>query len=126
MRPLIIGPDERAAISTLVGFAAEPENWFHPESGIVPGLNPAYAVHVPIGFRCVFTITQAEDKRFRHLSISVPDKGRYPSPEAAVMLAKEFGFTPPGAGLDLVDLVRNHHWIVDKMENCIVLAQAME
>lgn len=125
MRVLIIGPDEQAAIRKLVAYAMDPQHFFLPGSGIIPGDDPNHVVRVPDGYRCVFTLTKHERKLFRHLSISVPRQGMMPSPEACVALAKEFGFTSSDDGLDLIARIEQDGWLVqpDKGENCIVMVQ---
>lgn len=130
MRALIVGPDERAAIGRLVEYAKEPGHHYIPgRTKVVPGDDPAFVVQVPDGFRCVFTITKHNGQLFRHLTVSVPTE-KYPSPEACVMLAKEFGFTTkqPETNFDLISRMEDG-WMVSmghEGEHCIVLAQPVE
>jgi hypothetical protein len=128
MRALIIGPDQRAAIRRVVAYAMEPDH-FYRIGGPIPGDDPNFVTHVPQGFCCVFTYTQHEGKLFRHLSIAVPGKDRRPSPEAAMMLAREFGFTVGDNSFDLSDRMENDGWIFSEGhegENCIVVAQPIK
>jgi hypothetical protein len=122
MRLLIIGSNEKEAIMASVSHAMM--NQYKPGiSTMVPGDDPDFVVNVPDGFRCVFTITSLNDTLYRHLSISVPG-GKYPSPEASVMLAKEFGFTTSSDSLAIEDRVKDG-WMVamNRTDHCIVLAQ---
>jgi hypothetical protein len=127
MRALIIGPDEQATIAKVVAYATEPGHWYTPgPSAAIPGDNPEYVAHVPDGFRCVFTFTQHEGKLFRHLTVSVNAKDKYPSPEACVSLAREFGFTASGDELDLIARMQQDGWLASpghEGENCIVVVQ---
>jgi hypothetical protein len=126
MRALIIGPDEQASIAKVVAYAMEPEHWYNADkSGPVPGDNPAYVVHVEDGFRCVFTFTQHKGALYRHLTISVTGT-LLPAPEAAVALAKEFGFTTSDDSLDIVVRMQRDRWIAGTGhagENCVVVVQ---
>ncbi len=58
------------------------------------GDNPMHVVHIPIGFRCVFSINYSPDGDARALSISVDSrsKGMYPSIEHTREIMKKFGF----------------------------------
>jgi hypothetical protein len=59
MRALIIGPDEKASIAKVVAYAEQPENWYNfPGSNFIPGENPEYIAHIPMGYRCCFTFTK--------------------------------------------------------------------
>lgn len=126
MRALIIGPEEQAAIAKVVAYAME--HFFYPDSSIVPGDNPAYVAHVPDGFRCVFTFTKhKEGDIFRHLTVSVPGN-MFPSPEACIVLAKEFGFTASDEGFDLVARIEKDRWMAmpNEAERCIVMVQPVK
>ena len=133
MRALIVGPDEKAAITKLVAFAEQPEHWYFPGSDFIPGNNPDYVVSVPQGFRCVFTFTKKGGTVFRHLTISVPG-ARYPTPEASIMLALEFGFTSRfkvssnAMTYDLMAKMEHDGWLfsADPDEHCVVLLQPVE
>lgn len=126
MRALIIGPDEKLAIKKVVDYAVS-----HPwdvTSGTVPGHNPAYVCHVPDGYRCVFTITKTPQKTYKQLSVSVPKQGMFPSPEAMVALADEFGFERRGRGelgdvLDITQCIEKDRWLVRQEENSVQVIQ---
>jgi hypothetical protein len=86
-----------------------------------PGNNPHHVAQLD-SFRCVFSITKASGKTWRHLSISVPSK-KYPNPFAAYTIAGMFGFTGwDGKSMDFPD-----GWVgrISEDEHCIVLAQEM-
>jgi hypothetical protein len=128
MRALMIGPDEKTAIDKLVAFAMEPDHFFVPGNGIVPGDNPDYVTHVPDGFRCVFTFTKHKNKLFRHLTVSVTGS-KLPSPEACIMLAREFGFTAGSDNFNLIERMEKDRWMVSQGaegENCIAIVQPVE
>jgi hypothetical protein len=124
MRALIIGPDEKAAIRKVVAYAMEPDHFFR-DGGSPPGSDPNFVAHIPDGFRCVFTFTRHQGKLFRHLTVSV-NGPLLPSPEAGVMLAKEFGFTASDDSLDVVLRMQNDGWLASpghEGEHCVMLAQ---
>jgi hypothetical protein len=98
MRPLLIGPEQKAEIKRVMDYAqAHPYN-IHQLYRIVggreqpPGDNPEFVCLIPIGYRCVFTIEQQQGGWMRHLSVSVNKLGVYPNEHALEMLAAEFGF----------------------------------
>ena len=124
MRVLIIGPDEKAAIAKVVAYAMEPSH-FHKIGGPIPGDNPAFVADIPDGFRGVFTLTQHGGKLFRHLTVSVTG-GKFPSPEACVLIAKEYGFTASDDELSIEKRIVQDGWQTGpghKGEHCIVLVQ---
>ncbi len=133
MRALIIGPEEREAAAKVVAYAMEPEHWYHPslsEVSPVPGDNPAFRVQIPHGYRCVFTVTAHDSRRWRHLTVSV-DGPLYPSPEAVVEIAGLFGFTGPADEEPLPhlsEMVRAHGWqfgMGHPGEHCIAVMQRL-
>ncbi|HEY2147255.1 MAG TPA: hypothetical protein VGH32_04915 [Pirellulales bacterium] len=109
MRPLLIGPDERAAIAKVKEIAAaNPLRWEtlkgiaiddreaptrelkladRPE-GYRP---PSQFVELPVGYMVAFSIEEQPAGWLRHLSVSVDKKGKLPHPEAMRMIALEFG-----------------------------------
>jgi hypothetical protein len=129
MRALIIGPDQKAAIAKVVAHAMEPDHFYHAASGQIPGDDPNFVAHVPVGFRCVFTLTKHGGKLFRHLTVSVPDKDRFPSPEAMIALAREFGFTTSDDSFDLTARLERDRWLISEGhegENCMVAVQPID
>jgi len=124
MRALILGPGEQAAIAEVVAYAMEPSHHYRIGDP-VPGNNPKFVAHIPDGFRCVFTLTHDKGKLYRHLSVSVPAP-MMPSPEACVVLAKEFGFTASDNGLNLVARIEKDKWLAGlgrQDEHCVVILQ---
>lgn len=98
MRPLAIGEKEKKAIKQLIEYART-----HPYSReklqlIVDGMEQApgdikpYSISLPVGFKVVFTIEDQPMGICKHLSVSVDDPKKLPSPEAINMIAEEFGF----------------------------------
>jgi hypothetical protein len=77
MRPLIIDDQARAAVAEVLEHALEEQNYYEPGiSAQPPGEDPRHCVLLNT-YRCVFSITRdPERKLYRHLSISVPAKGR--------------------------------------------------
>lgn len=64
------------------------------DSATSPGCDERFTCLLPKDYRCVFSIdSNRAGKTFRHLSVSIATKGRYPSPLAVNVLMKEFGFT---------------------------------
>lgn len=132
MRALVIGPEERAATVKVVAYAMEPEHWYRlplPEGGPVAGDNPNFVVTIPMGYRCVFTWTEHENRLWRHLTVSV-DSDKYPSPEAVVEIARLFGFTgAEDEALPRIEtMMAEHGWLMSighRGEHCIALAQAL-
>jgi hypothetical protein len=100
LRPLIIGPAQKADIARLRAHAEA-----HPVSAIdlvrdmnkpgkAIGDDPAFVCVVSIGYRCVFSLEhQPVAGLCRHLSMSVLGDGAAPNEEAVKVLAGEFGFT---------------------------------
>jgi hypothetical protein len=124
MRPLVIDEGARAAVGKVVAHALERENYYEP--GQSPGQAPGDdARHVVLlnTYRCVFSITKdPEGKLYRHLSISVPARGKYPNPFAVFAIAELFGFT----GWDgRTPEAPPEDWIAgpNPDEQCVVVAQ---
>lgn len=56
------------------------------------GDNPRHVIHIYNGFRIVYSIeNQPHGGNCHHISISVKEKNKYPSPEAVEEILKEFG-----------------------------------
>jgi hypothetical protein len=126
MRMLVMDDFAKASVNRVTSFATLPENWYRPGvSSFVPGDDPRFVAHMKQGFRCVFTITKAPDGFiFRHLSISV-DGDKYPNIAAVCAIAEMFGF----AGWDGKTIDRLPHcWMgnLNKLEHCVVIAQAFD
>lgn len=129
IRPLILGPTERAAIQEVVTFAARPENYYRPFAGHTgpPGDKESYIREIGLPdrtYRCVYSITVASNGQFfRHLSISIPgmkEKSLAPNPLACWTLAVAYGFT----GWDGVSQYPPSAWTVELPDFCVAIAQA--
>lgn len=96
MRALLLDEDARAKIQGVLEFAHKPENYYIIGPGGFslqrpPGDDPRHVVHLNT-FRCVFSVSKADGKLWKHLSVSVPGN-KYPNPFAVYTIAQEFGFT---------------------------------
>ncbi len=123
MRLLVLDEAAQQRIQRVVQHATRPERWYRPDKDSrIPGDDPQFVVHIPDGYRCVFTITKAKGQTLRHLSISVPAEDKYPNVVAAFLIAKEFGFT--GWDEKTVDALPPG-WMshVNQDEHCVVLGQ---
>jgi hypothetical protein len=125
MRPLILDEIQKAKVKEVVDFART--NLYYPfKSETIPGDDARHVVNIPVGYRCVFSITVTPDgKHWRHLSISVPKREKYPHPAAACVIADLFGFT--GYDADHPSETPPRDWLmsVNKEDNCVVLAQEL-
>lgn len=128
MRALIISAETQQDVARVRTFASKPENYYIVGAGGLswqrpPGDDPRHVAHIPVGYRCVFsmTYTKTDAKLWRHLSISVPVKDKYPHQVAAFTIAAEFGFT----GWDGSSANPPGDWVfqVNRDEHCVVLAQ---
>ena len=138
MRPLIIDDTARQAAQRVIDFAEKKENHYIVGYGGLtaqrpPGDDSRHVLYVSglagdlsgkTGFRCVFSITEADGATWRHLSISIPPPTKYPNPYAVYTIAQDlFHFTgwngrssePPAS------------WAmnINKDEHCIVVAQRL-
>lgn len=93
-RVVILSDDLKARAREVVAFAEA--NPYRPGVTRVPGTMPEHELLVPVGVRCVFSITEMPDGLpYRHLSVSLADAPtNLPAPEIVIPLAIElFGFT---------------------------------
>jgi hypothetical protein len=118
MRALIIGPDEKTKIATLLAHAEKhvvsmSQVIRAANNGKVVGDDPANVCLIPRGFRVVFTYEMQKKRKARHISISVEadpkivagsDSDRFPHPAAVNAIITEFGFKGI-VGLPSQDLV---------------------
>jgi hypothetical protein len=129
MRALVIDEQTIENVNRCVANAAIPDNYFVPGAGWIPGNNEAFVVHIPHGYRCVFTYSLVLGKVYRQLSISVDHPTLYPNPQSAVAIARLFGFTGGSENdFDMSRRIENDHWLVKPVDSdhCVVLAQEME
>jgi hypothetical protein len=86
-----------------------------------PKDDPAHIVQI-FQYRCAFSISiDPNGKPWRHVSISVPEKGQFAAPIVALNIAQIFGFT----GWDGVTEKPPQDWtgMVLKEENAVLLFQ---
>jgi hypothetical protein len=124
MRLLAINDETRAAVAEVVAHAMHEQHYYEPGiSNQPPGDDPRHIVLLNT-YRCVFSITRAPDgKPWRHLSISVPRKGKYPNELAVLTIANLFGFIPQWEGHSRIP----EGWTIgpNKDEECVVVAQPL-
>lgn len=130
MRPLVISPEVRKRVAECMNYAEQPLHWYQPGDDFVPGDHPEFVVHIDSGYRCVFSYTFKDGQLYRHLSISVDHPTLFVSPQAAVVIARLFGFTG-GEGefdLDLHARLEKDGWMVkaNEEDHCVVMVQPME
>jgi hypothetical protein len=117
LQVLIIDDQVRQRIAEIVAFAMRSENVYRPyttENAKVPGDDPRYVLSTGT-HRIVFSITENADRiPFKHLSISVGTKGKYPNPDVVREIISLYGFT---GGLEDC-MVRTN-----EAERCVILAQ---
>jgi len=118
LRVLIIDNEAKSRATEVLDFASKPENIYRPGPKVkAPGDNPNYVMNIG-DFRVVFSLTESQIDQmiYRHLSISVPDRNRFPNPVVVNEVIQLFGFT---GGLDACMVDANQR------EGCIVVAQAL-
>jgi hypothetical protein len=100
------------------------QNIYKPgQTTTVPSDDPCFVLHIPDGFRCVFTYTAGNNgSLYRHLTVSVPGE-RYPSPEATVVIAQMFGFSK---GLGAFEIPQSWQMGMHKDEHCIVVVEELK
>lgn len=123
IRPLVIGPQQREDANRILEYSLK--NPYYPGDSVAPGSIPQHVLIFPLEqYRAVFSITVMSGLKYRHLSISVPAAGAFPSPQAVVMIGELFGMSTKPlhffTGLPV-------SWIVNanKQENCIIVAEVM-
>lgn len=55
------------------------------------GIDPGFRLVIPVGFRTVYSLEEHPGGVFHHLSMSVPEAGRFPNECALLEAAKLFG-----------------------------------
>lgn len=125
MRPLVITDITRSEIKKQIEYAQQNmialEDLKKISTGIIPppGDLEAYAMQIPFGFRCVFTIEKQSIGECRHLSVSI-ESGKYntwPSEAAVILIAKEFGF--------MGNILEDSHVYIEHESNAVNLIQPM-
>jgi len=126
---ILILTEAKVRAEEIVAYASQTENWYRMEvSTFVPGDRKEYVLRSG-DHRAVFSWTMAPTGEVRrHMSVSVPRKGKYPQPIVVWTLAHYFGFT--GAELGDGDVVHEpaDGWVFaqDEDEGCIVVQQEVE
>lgn len=125
MRTLQLSSENRAEAQRVLDYANDPNHYYEPPTDWVPGDQPEYTCHLD-SFRCVFTITRANGKLLRHLSMSVPGPGKAPNPMAVFTVATWFGFTGATMQED-VATAPGDDWAIGlhELEDCIIVAQSL-
>lgn len=127
MSVLVIDEETTALVRRVIEYAQAPRNHYVIMEGgrsyqKAPGENPNHVVQLH-SYRCVFSIshTKADGKTWRHLSISVRERGKFPAPIVAFTIAGMFGFT----GWDGQSEKPPRDWAgeANKEDNCILLFQ---
>jgi hypothetical protein len=104
MRPLVINEAVKADVNRVKEYAhANPvriASVVRTAGGSRPpvGDNKEHACVLPMGYRCVFSIEEQPMGFCRHLSVSVPEKGKAPNENAVLELMKLFGFKATAYG----------------------------
>lgn len=95
MPALLLTPETRKDIDSLVEHASRPENRYKPSvSRWVPGDRKEFVRVIPVDYRLVFTLTELPNGEvYRHMSLSVPRKGKWPNEIVTFTLATMCGFT---------------------------------
>ena len=104
MRPLVIGENEKEALSKLKQNAESNIFSFDDlldmknEVTEIVGDRPDFFCYIPVGYRVVYSIEEHPLKegggflKIRHASISVDKPKSLPSPEACELIIKELGY----------------------------------
>jgi hypothetical protein len=98
MRALIIGEPERQAISALKARAAtsviDAAAAMQGDPDKVRQENRSLTILLPRGFEVTYTHERQPSGLYHHLSVSVDQRDRMPSPEAVDMIMEAFGLEP--------------------------------
>lgn len=96
MRPLIITEETQQKIFDLIEFAEESKIPLSEMKKIAAGILPpvgdfkTHSIEIPFNYRIVFSIEEHPGGWFKHLSISVPGRGNYPSVPSVEIIASQF------------------------------------
>lgn len=134
LRPLVIDDTTKAAVQKVMDYAQNRAHWYWVDQHMqgktkCPGGIPEHTVILST-YRCVFSYTRiATGQVYRHLSISVPVKGKYPNSACAFAIAELFGFS--GWSFETWDGRSQEFpadWSVGKNaeQQCIVMAQKID
>ena len=117
LRPLIIGPEERAAAVRIIAYAEK--HPYYVGDAMVPGNIPQHVLIWTSGYRAVFSMTASGGVLWKHLSVSVPEL--LPNPEAVKVIGVLFGFSSEPVGRSVFPT----SWGVElsKQERCVVVVE---
>src|SRR5688572_22092740 len=98
MRALLIDENVRSQINDVIDYSHKNpysmDDLLDTINGqmLPAGDNPKHVIHIPIGYRVVYSIEHQVHGDLKHISISVDTIGRLPSSDAVSMILEEFGF----------------------------------
>lgn len=98
MRPLVIGNNEKERLKQVKEYAETHPfsvddilDMMNRELGGA-GTDPNHQCIIPFDYQVIFTVENQPHGTVRHLSMSVPGRGRFPNPHACQMVMDELGF----------------------------------
>lgn len=122
MNFLPVTEELKEQVRRVVEYATASCNHYDVASGQKPPQeNPNHVIQIHL-YRCLFSISiDPENKAWRHLQISVAQKGQFVAPVVALTIASMFGFT----GWDGRSPKPPRDWAgtVDKEANAVLLFQ---
>lgn len=101
MRPLVIGEEQKKSIAIVMKYAEEHvvthDRLVRMAAGVEGpiGEDPGYSLELPVGFRVAFSYEIQNQRKARHISVSVDAVDRLPSLDAVTAIMGEFGFKEP-------------------------------
>ena len=118
LRILIIDEAAREGAARVVEYASRPENLYVPGPGAkAPGYDPGHVLRLG-DYKMVFSLTKVPNGDiYRHFSMSVPARGKFPHPAAVEEVLELFGFVG-GLKQSQADL--------NEEEGCVVAAQLLQ
>lgn len=119
LRPLIIGADEKTALSNLKKhaennpFSLDDVMDMYNRTVPAPGHRAGFKIILPIDYSVVFTIEMQKNGWARHLSVTVlPEiKNQYPNPVAVLEICTYLGFLSTEWGNGLIVVQQDDHII---------------
>lgn len=98
MRRLLITAETRAQIQVLIAFArANPVDAIAAieadkrDRDAYRGSMDRFTIFIPFGFAVAFTFEKQPSGLFRHIAVSIDDKGNLPDPAMVCAICEEFG-----------------------------------
>jgi hypothetical protein len=117
IRVLIIDDRARAGAARVVEYASRPENLYVPGPGAkIPGDDPGHVLRLG-DYRMVFSLTKVTTGEvYRHFSMSVPAKSKFPHPVVVDEVLELFGF---------VGGLKKSQSNVNEKDGCVIAAQLL-